>query len=398
MAAKNEEGMFKPYLAHTKPYKEGHLLACMRAKNGKVYPYFFEDFKTPYRGKYKITVHAAKVGNFKEHIALTVYAGKYFYTDANDNPQRILKVISLTRSNLDSYSFEVSLNPGEELSLHAYADRTLGNHGKKPKPLTEGAYVKGIDVAGPLNEDLPESYRRVFGDLEFEGRIKKHRRHLKVNSNSKQDLFEIIENFAAKAFAQKLNHEELKPYKDIALQSFESKRDFVSATKVALKAMLCSSRFLQVPIQDESTHSISHVARSLWLSIPKTQQPYMEVKEFETEVRRMLQDPKADRMIESLVNQWLNLKAFDRITPAMSIYPSYSDVLNHYLPKETKLFLAHLIRENLPVKTLIDSDFTFLNQRLAEHYDFGGVYGQDMRKFFITQKFRERGCSPWHLF
>ena len=48
---------------------------------------------------------------------------------------------------------------------------------------------------------------------------------------------------------------------------------------------------------------------------------------------------------------------------------------------ETREFFTCLIRENLSVENLIDSDFTFLNRRLAEHYGIPGVMGEKMRKF-----------------
>ncbi|MBT6958186.1 MAG: DUF1588 domain-containing protein, partial [Opitutae bacterium] len=55
-------------------------------------------------------------------------------------------------------------------------------------------------------------------------------------------------------------------------------------------------------------------------------------------------------------------------------------LLNHYLPLETEAYLNHLVQENLPVGHLIDADFSFLNQRLAQHYGIEGVIGQQIRK------------------
>jgi hypothetical protein len=85
-------------------------------------------------------------------------------------------------------------------------------------------------------------------------------------------------------------------------------------------------------------------------------------------------------MIHSFCDQWLDLRSFDKIAPSLKLYPLYNDLLNHYLPLETEAYLDHLIRENLPVGRLIDSDFSFLNQRLAQHYGIPGIYGQKMRK------------------
>ena len=85
-------------------------------------------------------------------------------------------------------------------------------------------------------------------------------------------------------------------------------------------------------------------------------------------------------MIHSFCDQWLNLRSFNKVSPSLKLYPLYDDLLNHYLPIETESYLNHLIQENLPVDHLIDSDFSFLNQRLARHYGIEGVIGQRMRR------------------
>ena len=76
----------------------------------------------------------------------------------------------------------------------------------------------------------------------------------------------------------------------------------------------------------------------------------------------------------------MDLRSFDKIAPSLKLYPLYNDLLNHFLPLETEAYLDHLIQENLPVGHLIDSDYSFLNQRLAQHYGIPGIYGQNMRK------------------
>lgn len=357
--------IFSDYVKYNKKYKEGRLLGCMRANNGNTYSYFYEGFKAPEKGWYKISVDAAKVGNFKDHIGLTLYAGKYYWNDANNNPQRVLDVISLNAPNLQTYSFETFLNKGEELSINAYSKHTLKVNNPKV-----GAYVKGIQVKGP--------HKKPTTSVKF------------LSSGSAIELRKVIKDFAQRAFSKPLSEVELKPYLDLASDHLSDSKHFVEATKVGMRAILCSIRFLQVPInltadKNTSSQKIAKLARGLWLSIPDAQllslakENILSEKGLRSEIDRMLTDPKAERMIESLCNQWLNLKAFDRITPSMSLYPMYSDLVNHYLPIETTMFLKHIIEKNLPTNTLIDSDFSFLNQRLAQHYNIDGIRGQEMR-------------------
>ena len=209
-----------------------------------------------------------------------------------------------------------------------------------------------------------------------------------VSSESVDDLKKVIRRFAQKAFSSNLTDEELAPYYQVSLYSFKEQGNFVAATKVGLKAVICFHRFLMAPGEHENrSYGIAaDLARILWLSVPdvellslsKTEKLYAQT--IPAQIERMLKDEKSRRMIHSFCDQWLNLRSFNKVTPSLKLYPLYDDLMNHYLPLETEDYLNHLIQENLPVGHLIDSDFSFLNQRLAQHYGIEGVIGQQMRK------------------
>ena len=55
------------------------------------------------------------------------------------------------------------------------------------------------------------------------------------------------------------------------------------------------------------------------------------------------------------------------------------------------MYLAYLIQHNLPTNALIDSDFSILNQRLAQHYGIDGVIGQDMREIAFKSNLTRGG-------
>ena len=98
------------------------------------------------------------------------------------------------------------------------------------------------------------------------------------------------------------------------------------------------------------------------------------------QVDRMLNDPKCERFVHDFLDQWLELDRIDATTPDAYLYPEYDDVLRRAMLAETREFFAHLIEENLSVENLVNSDFTFLNRRLAEHYGIENVAGEKMRK------------------
>ena len=59
-------------------------------------------------------------------------------------------------------------------------------------------------------------------------------------------------------------------------------------------------------------------------------------------------------------------------------------MLRQSMLAETRQFFAHLIDANLGVANLIESDFAFLNRRLAEHYGIPGVEGEHIRKVELS--------------
>ena len=207
-------------------------------------------------------------------------------------------------------------------------------------------------------------------------------------SRSKKDLKKVIRQFAERAFSSNMTEEELVPYYEVSLNSFKEHGNFVMAAKAGFKAVICSHRFLLAPGEhsNKSYQIASDLSRVLWLSVPDQELLNLSrTKKFTThtlteQINRMLKDEKSLGMIHSFCSQWLNLRSFNKVNPSLKLYPNYNDLLNHYLPIETEKYLNHLIQENLPISYLIDSDFSFLNQRLAQHYGIAGIIGQKMRK------------------
>jgi hypothetical protein len=209
-----------------------------------------------------------------------------------------------------------------------------------------------------------------------------------VSSKSPDDLKLVLREFAQRAFSSQPGDEELAPYLETALASLRREGDFVEATKLGLKAIVCSPRFLMAPGEhaNSSYARAAFLSRVLWLSVPDEEllglasRDQLHGGNLRVQIRRMLEDGRSQRMIRSFSDQWLNLRGLSKVTPSLKLYPLYDDLLDYYLPMETRTYLNHLIQEDLPAGILIDSDFSFLNQRLARHYGVKGVVGQDLRK------------------
>lgn len=210
-----------------------------------------------------------------------------------------------------------------------------------------------------------------------------------INSQSKQDLKRVIQNFAERAFSTVLTHDQLSPFFDVSLRHYDEHHDFVQATRIGLKAIICSLRFLITTGEhaNPSYAIASDLARILWLSVPdapllaKARKDQLNNPEsIRSEINRMLRHDRSHRMIQSICDQWLNLRSWKQVSPSLKLYPKYNDLLDYYLPKESQVYLTHLIHENQPITHLIDSNYAFLNQRLAQHYGIDGIIGQQLRK------------------
>ncbi len=95
---------------------------------------------------------------------------------------------------------------------------------------------------------------------------------------------------------------------------------------------------------------------------------------------RMIDDSKFSAFVENFSGQWLYLRNLESFVPDARAYPNFDDNLRQAFKRETEEFVGSVIRERLPVQTLIDANFTFLNERLAKHYDIPGIFGSQFRK------------------
>lgn len=429
------------YRIYVRDYQEGLLFSWTRANNGNSYSFFYDNFEPPSAGWYELTFEAAKVGDFEEHVSIQVHAGKYYFADDRPQPQRLVGVISVDKPELQPYRVRAFLHPGENVSVHCYSQHTW-----RQNPPEAGAYIRKLTARGPvmssrlnshsnshLNFGPPVSYQKVFKGLpirldatdvtptgpdsdgsdpfEVEKSVSSRghpkiddsasrvvqssgspwKRKVCVDADSPEALEQVLKDFAERAFATEFTKDELAPYVQLARRYLIEHGDFVEATKVGLKSILCSARFLLVPGEHSSIayHQAAGLARMIWRSVPD--ETLLRLAErsgaapladdtLRAQIHRMLADRRSDRMVASFTDQWLNLKAWDEISPSLKLYPSYDDLLHYYLPMETRAYVTHLIRQDMPVTDLIDSDYSFLNQRLAQHYGISGVLGQDLRK------------------
>jgi len=209
---------------------------------------------------------------------------------------------------------------------------------------------------------------------------------------------QILTNLTRKAFRRAVNNDdidELMPF----FQAGKKERDFDLGIQKSLERLLVSPQFLYRIEQDKPNVAAgvaypvtdlelaTRLSFFLWSSIPddqlldaaiagKLRQP----AEMQAQVKRMLQDPRSETMVTNFAAQWLFLRDLESKEADLFLFRDFDEVLRHDLQRETELFLDSVIRENRPVTELITAKYTFLNERLAKHYDIPNIQGSFFRK------------------
>ena len=139
----------------------------------------------------------------------------------------------------------------------------------------------------------------------------------------------------------------------------------------------------------------SRLSFFLWSSIPDDELLSIAAKgglsapaTLERQVRRMLADPKADALVTNFASQWLYLRELQNARPDS---PDFDGNLRQSFQRETELLFRTILREDRSIVDLLDADFTFVDERLAEHYGIPGVRGSRMRRVQLAPDSPRRG-------
>ncbi len=131
----------------------------------------------------------------------------------------------------------------------------------------------------------------------------------------------------------------------------------------------------------------SRLSFFLWSSIPDDellgvaeQGRLSQPGEMEKQARRMLADRRSLNLATNFAGQWLRLRNIDEVIPSGNLFRDFDDNLRQAFRQETELFFDSIVREDRSVLTLLKSDYTFLNERLAKHYEIPGIYGSRFRR------------------
>jgi mono/diheme cytochrome c family protein len=267
-----------------------------------------------------------------------------------------------------------------------------------------GLAIDWIEVEGPFNETWPpESHRRIFGNLkQASSPIYNVRDRVEVvSASATSDVRIILTNFARRAFRRPVADAELKPILALVEARLAEKYSFEKAVRVGLLAVMASPEFLflrEPPGRLDDFALASRLSYFLWSTMPDDellalagQQKLSQPGVLHAQVERMLNHPKSAAFTENFTGQWLGLRDIDFTIPSHILYPDYDDMLKASMVRETELFFAEVLKNDLSVTNFIASDFTMLNGRLARHYKIPGVDGWEFRRVSLPPESHRGG-------
>jgi len=208
---------------------------------------------------------------------------------------------------------------------------------------------------------------------------------------------QIIARLGAEAYRRPLGGDEV----DRLLPFYETgaaKEGFEGGVRTALEAILASPHFIfrleREPgdVRPGGAYRIadadlaSRLSFFLWGTPPDHEllalaaQGKLTGPTLEKQARRMLADSRADALGSRFAAQWLRLQDVEKVHPDPNFYPNFDNNLAASMRRETELFFNSLVREDRSVLDLYRADYTFVDERLARHYGFQGVTGDQFRR------------------
>ena len=309
----------------------------------------------------------------------------------------------------NSWTFEAWLERGDMFELRP-ADRTLrqarfnggqvgtGEGGPQNVPglALHSATLQKIH-RGPDRETV---YRNLFGAMTLKSNGD-WRTAKAWTKKPDEVLARLIKRLAVRAFRRPVEDSQVEPYIELARQELADGAPFVMALRAGFRALFCSPRFLyfhEKPGRLDQFALASRLSYFLWNSLPDAELmkaaeggKLTEKWQIRKLVERMLVDDRGRDFVRNLAAEWLDLSLINFTEPDRRLYRDFDIVVQQSMLDETHTYLQTMLDEALSVTGLIDSDYTFLNSRLARYYGIGNVAGGELQRVSLEPESHRGG-------
>jgi hypothetical protein len=364
----------------------------------------FWNFHTRDRGKYRFRISAYAYQTDKP-VIFHVNGG----TNDLGEPPYLIGYFEAPPDKPTVIEFVEQMEAGRNIRLLVDTEmkpRELARIGGAAGYQGPGLAVQWVEMEGPILDAWPPpSYRLLFGEMPQAPAPDNPDRLEAVSQQPLADAEVILRKFARRAFRRSVTEEDIKPYLDRIRGKLDQGYSFERALRVGLKALLVAPDFLFLrqtsrpagnsdssddltrPAALDEFAMASRLSYFLWSSMPDEE--LLQLAEhgkltrpqtLREQVERLLRDPKAKSFTQNFAGQWLGLREIDATLPDRQLYPEYDDILRSSMIQEVYLFFEEVLKNDLSLTNFVSSDFSIMNERLAEHYGIMGVEGLEFRK------------------
>ena len=239
-------------------------------------------------------------------------------------------------------------------------------------------FIDKIQIEGPFYSE-----RSVLEKL----LLSKNGKAIKISPDSSR---EIINKLAFELFRHKQpNPDYMKGIHDIYKSKFKSTNNAEEALIEAMAVLLSSPSFLYINEESEAESNKNllserdfaiRLAMLLWSSPPDAELFSIADKGnlrkatvLASQIDRMIDDPRSKNFSHSFMAQWMDLARFDQIAINNKKFPLFDKSIRSAVKQEPLEFFHTLLKENLSLTNLLDSDFTVINSGLAHHYGLESI-------------------------
>jgi hypothetical protein len=377
----------------------------------------------PIYGEFRIRMSAsALLVPGRDEVPLEVSMGMPIDGDHNEKPFRVIATACLTNSpdepkvyeykgRIENIPYSTATDKKDGSSVHRreiraqiiFDDGTPNNgagfsHDQRRLSMLR-AVINWIEFEAPVFDVWPPKHHT---DILFESLLRQTDEPAYVRA--------VLERFMSRTYRRPAAGPEVDRFVKVYYLIRPTVDTFEEAIRETLALVLVAPRFLyhteSDPATDEHYAMASRLSYFLWASMPDRELFNLAAKKMlndaeviEQQVLRMLADEKSQRFVQDFTLQWLSIKKSLTVPINRDLYPQflnlraigetagtelpYRPAVRDYMMQETIGFVGELIRQNKSVLNVVDSDFAYLNERLAAHYGVEGVKGMRMRAVSI---------------
>jgi hypothetical protein len=244
-----------------------------------------------------------------------------------------------------------------------------------------GVAFNWLELEGPIPPASwpPASHRVLFDSLGVSP----------APHQPKEEARRLLQRFINHAMRRPVPKDAAHKFEQLVFARLDRNDPFPEAMIAGYQAILCSGLFLYLrepqddfAIAERLSHFLTNARPDPELMQLARAGRLHDRGVLRAQTDRLIDGSGFDRFVRAFSDYWLNLRHLRRDDPDIRLYPEYrlDEYLVDSMERETLAFVTSVVRDNLPIRNLVESDFTFVNERLARHYQLPPVNGSALRR------------------